>query len=391
MCKTSETDSQSYCTNLTKSRGGCWVKKMFPGQWSVVHQRPNTERSEKFILADNFDLSSRELSETLKYIQLSSLLLQVLHLFSAQSVWCQSVRFDRTGASPTTTPETPSCRIQHGPIMKEEQTHIGWFPSWLWEAAAGQRVRFPLRRPLLHKLIHSRTRTPAGTTPLQLIVRSLLPANQVGFGLFCQLPHASFWRGSKGDGGVLKQQLPLLLLRVLLHVPGRASPLVTGAHWPSRPLSFVFCVRFPPTGPLWCALRRGCELFCGVSAAPPQRLGGLCERGCVLSSYYLGPPASPRRCHTRVWQHRGFLCRGCPALITCGLTQVLVQLLPALLLLLLGSRPASWPWRTPWTLFWRTQWRLHPRSAAPPPHSQSHMTVVAIYVRRVMRWSGRGF
>lgn len=35
---------------------------MFPGQWSVVHQRPNVgsvgQRSGKFIFVDNFDLSS---------------------------------------------------------------------------------------------------------------------------------------------------------------------------------------------------------------------------------------------------------------------------------------------------------------------------------------------
>lgn len=45
---------------------------MFPGQWSVVHQRPNMgpagKRSEKFIFVDNFDLSS---SFVTPHIQLS--------------------------------------------------------------------------------------------------------------------------------------------------------------------------------------------------------------------------------------------------------------------------------------------------------------------------------
>lgn len=245
---------------------------------------------------------------------------------------------------------------------------------------------------------------------------SLLPAYQIGFGLFCQLADASLWGGAEGDWWVLKQQLPLLLLRVLLHVPGRPSPLVACAHRPSFPVPVpvpitVPCLllrSLPPTGSLRSlSLRWRRHLLVGSPAAPPQwrGLGWLrwfSTRSVFISFYRSGPAApSRRRRSARVRQHGCFLRGRRPAFIPRRLVEVIVgggapavaapshllQLLLALPASLLAGRAAPGSGRAPWSRgFWRTHWRIRPGFPSPPPHADGHMTAVAIQVDCGWRW-----
>ena len=232
----------------------------------------------------------------------------------------------------------------------------------------------------------------------------LLPANQVGFGLLCQLADASLRGGAEGDRWVLKQQLPLLLLRVLLHVPGWPSPLVTCAHGPPFTLTFLLLRRLPAIGSLRGGLWRSAHLLIGSSAAPPQRWGlrWLRGRSRFISSYQSGPAApSRRRWHARVRQHRCFLCRRCPAFVSCGVVELLigggapaVTALPHLLQLLLAL-PASLLARGAILRsrgarrrrdLWRTRRWVDSGLPPPLPHAEGHMTTVTIQVGCVLRW-----
>lgn len=141
---------------------------MFSGQWSVVHQRPNEapagRGSEKFIFVDNFDLSS---SFVTPHVQLSVTLASTV-LPRCLMIFNKVMGFGH---------ENPSCED----------------PTWTNnEEGANSNARQP--------------------SFFKLSVVAPLPAYEIGFGLFRQLPNAAFRRSAKCDGGVFEQQLSLFLL-----------------------------------------------------------------------------------------------------------------------------------------------------------------------------------
>lgn len=241
---------------------------------------------------------------------------------------------------------------------------------------------YTAKRDFLHSALPVLQRT---SEHVPACVAPPLPANQVGFGFLCQFADTPFWGGAKGYWWVLKQQLPLLLLGVLLHVPGWPSTLVTCAHGPSCLVACLLLLlrRFFPAGSLGLERRRA--LFVGPSAAPPQWRGlrWLRRRSRFLDSHHSGPATpSRRRRHARVRQH--FLCRRHAAFVACRRVDLVVRgeapaaaalscvlrLLLALPASLLARWATSRSWRAGrgWDLWW-THWRLCSR--LPPPSSHT--------------------